>query len=76
MHENFRYLDNLVHSGEKTVVLNSDIVLDESEESEYLNGISLDVEGLTIEANGHTIDACGKSRIFYCTADVKIMNGF
>lgn len=68
MQESFRYLDKLIHSGAKEVVLTSDIILDESEESEYSQGISLDVNDLIIEANGHTIDARGKTRIFYCTA--------
>ena len=67
MKENFRYLDDLIHSGAKEIVLTSDIVLDESEESEYVDGINLDVDDLIIEADGHTIDACGKARIFYIT---------
>ena len=67
MQENFKYLDDLIHSGAKKIFLTSDIVLDENEESEYVDGINLDVDDLIIEANGHTIDACGKARIFYIT---------
>ena len=75
MQENFKYLDELIHSGAKEIVLTSDILLDENEESDYLEGINLDVDGLVIDGNGHSIDACAKTRIFYCTAkDVTIKN--
>ena len=65
--KNFKYLDDLIHSGEKEIVLDSDIVLERSEKSEYLKGIKLDVDDLIIDGNGHTINAKGKTRIFYCT---------
>ena len=65
--ENFKYLDNLIHSGVKEIVLDSDIVLGSDEESQYLNGIKLDVDDLAIDGNGHAIDALGLTRIFYCT---------
>ena len=64
---NFRYLDELIHSGAKEIVLDSDIVLSDGEESEYKDGIKLDVDDLTIDGNRHTIDAQGKARIFCCT---------
>ncbi|WP_405306018.1 hypothetical protein [Methanobrevibacter sp.] len=73
----FRYLDRLIHAGDKTIVLESDIILSSSDESRYLNGIKLDVDGLVIDGDGHAIDACGKSRIFHCTAkDITIKNVF
>jgi predicted outer membrane repeat protein len=75
MRKNFKYLDELIHNGSKIVTLASDIVLDEYEESEYFDGIKLDVDDLIIEANGHAVDANGKARIFHCTAkDVTIKN--
>ena len=64
---NFRYLDELIHSGVKEIVLDSDIVLDPDEESQYLNGIKLDADDLAIDGNGHAIDALKSARIFYCT---------
>jgi len=64
--ENFKYLDNLIHSGAKRIVLNSDVVLNDEEVSEYSNGIKLNVEDLVLDGNGHSIDACGKTRIFEC----------
>lgn len=42
----------------KRIVLDSDIELDPTNERrEYLNGIKLDVDDLTIDGNGHAIDA-------------------
>ena len=79
---NFRYLDELVHSGVKEIVLDSDIVLDPDEKSQYLNGIKLDADDLTIDGNGHAIDARGLTRIFYCTGkniiikNIILKNGF
>ena len=61
---NFKYLDDLIHSGKNEIVLDSDIFLDEEEESEYLNGIKIDVGDITINGNGHIVDAKGKTRIF------------
>ena len=61
---NFRYLDELVHSGVKEIVLDSDIILGQREEKKYLEGIKLDVDDLVIDGNGHSIDAQGKTRIF------------
>ena len=65
---NFKYLDDLIHSGVKEIVLDSDIELDPTNERrEYLNGIKLDVDDLTIDGNGYAIDALKSARIFYCT---------
>jgi predicted outer membrane repeat protein len=72
---NFKYLDNLVHSGKREIALDSDIILDEDEIEEYSIGIKLDLDDLTIDGNGHTIDACGKGRIFACIGqDITIRN--
>ena len=62
---NFKYLDELIHSGAKEIVLDSDIVLSDGEESEYLEGIKLDVDDLTLDGNGHIIDSHEKARIFW-----------
>ena len=73
--KNFKYLDDLIHSGAKEIVLDSDIVLSEAEQSQYLEGIRLDADDLTIDGNGHTIDAQGKARIFHCTGkNITIIN--
>ena len=61
---NFKYLRDLIHSGVKEIVLDADIVL---EESDYY--IHLNVDDLIIDGNGHTIDAKGASHIFYNTAN-------
>ena len=75
MQKNFRYLDDLIHSGVKRIVLDADIVLDDDEEDEYYEGIDIDVERLVIDGAGHTVDARGKVRIFHVSAiNVKINN--
>ncbi|WP_407377199.1 TIR domain-containing protein [Methanobrevibacter sp.] len=78
---NFKYLDDLIHSGVKEIVLDSDIVLEDVEESEYYFGIKLDVDDLVIDGNGHKIDVCGKTRMFVCEGEnillknIKFTNG-
>ena len=49
-------LKDLIRSGKKEIVLESDILLDEC--------IEIDADGLVIDGQGHTIDAGGNSRIF------------
>ena len=79
---NFKYLDDLIHSGAKEIILDSDIVLGDGEESDYKHGIKLDVDDLVIDGNGHSIDAQGKSRIFRCNGqniiikNLLLKNGF
>ena len=63
--KDFKYLDNLIHSGFTEILLNSDIILAEDEESIYGEGIKLDMEKVTIDGNGHTIDGKSLARIFY-----------
>lgn len=65
--KNFKYLDDLIHSGEKTVNLDCDIKFDYSEKSVYTNGILVDVDNLVIEGNNHFIDADTLSSIFNIT---------
>ena len=78
----FKYLDKLIHSGVKEIILDSDIVLGGREEKKYLEGIKLDLDDLIIDGNGHTIDAQGKTRIFHCTGkniiikNIILKNGF
>lgn len=80
--KNFKYLNLLIHRGAKDIVLDSDIVLDDDEESKYKEGIKLDVDDFIIDGNGHTIDARAKTRIFDCTGkcitikNIILKNGF
>ena len=79
---NFRYLDDLIHSGAKTIRLESDIHFDSNERLDYTNGINIDVDDLTIEGGGHKIDADRLARIFSITGrnvvikDIVFENGF
>ena len=73
--KNFKYLDNLIHSEIKEIVLDTDIVLGDNEKSGYKDGIKLDLDDLAIDWNSHSIDARGVTRIFYCTGkNVTIKN--
>ncbi|MBR6024471.1 MAG: hypothetical protein IK044_05940 [Methanobrevibacter sp.] len=80
--ESFKHLDELIRSGKKEIVLDSDIVLKDGEELLFLNGIELDIDGMIINGDGHSIDACGKTRIFNVTGrsiklqDIVFKNGF
>lgn len=60
----FKYLDDLIHSGVKKISLDDDVVITYEELSNYPNGIKLDVDDLEIEGNKKTISAQGKTRIF------------
>lgn len=62
-HKNFKYLNNLIQKGEKEIILDFDIILDEDEKETYLDGIKIGRE-VTIDANGHFIDGKNNARIF------------
>ena len=60
---NFKYLDDLIRSGLKEIVLDSILFLSGDEESQYRKGIKLDVDDLVIDGNGHAIDARSRTRM-------------
>ena len=80
--KNFDYLDELIHAGANEIVLDSDIILSDGEESKYSEGIYLDRDNLIIDGNGHLIDAKGLTRIFFCVGKniiikgIELKNGF
>ena len=70
----FKYLEDLINSGAKRIVLDSDIVLGD-DETQHSYGISLEVDGLVIDGNGRTIDACKKRQIFHVAGrNIEIRN--
>ena len=71
---NFTFLESLINSGEKNIKLDSDIILDDDEASEYEYGIEISSDDIVIDGNGHTIDARGKARIFRIASPVTIKN--
>ncbi|WP_407421847.1 hypothetical protein [Methanobrevibacter sp.] len=79
---NFKYLDDLIHSGAKEIVLDSDVILSDGEESEYEEGIKLDIDDLVVDGNGYFIDARGKTQIFQSIGknilikNITLKNGF
>ena len=64
MSKNFKYLDNLIHSGKKEIILEHDIKIKLTEQMDYLNGIPLDLDDIVIDGNGHTINGNKKAQIF------------
>ena len=73
--KNFRYLDDLIHSGAAEIILESDITYAEGEYSYFKDGIRVDVDNIIIDGNGHTIDADKRVRIFNIAAKgVKLKN--
>lgn len=78
---NFTYLNNLIHSGVKEIILDSDIVYG-NEDEESRHGIKLNLDNLVIDGNGYTIDALRASEIFICDArnivikNITLKNGF
>lgn len=59
----FKYLDKLIHSGAKEIVLNSDIIFDDNHVYRALEGIEIN-EDIEIDGKGHVIDAKGQTSIF------------
>lgn len=45
---NFKYFDDLIHSGVNEIVLDSDIILSDDEKSGYEDGIRIDVVNFVI----------------------------
>lgn len=66
---NFTFLDEIIHSGQKEIKIEDDIILEEGEEKKYREGIFIDADDLIIDGNGHVIDARGQGRIFKIMAD-------
>jgi len=60
----FTSLDNLIHSGLKKIILDSNYILSDDEIDKYETGILIDVDNLVIDGNGRVIDGNGKSNIF------------
>ena len=72
---NFKYLGFLINSGVKEIVLDSDIILDDDEESIYSLGIEIIDDDVLIDGNGYSIDAKEKTGIFKISGrNIKIKN--
>ncbi|WP_407424573.1 hypothetical protein [Methanobrevibacter sp.] len=78
---NFQEFEELINSGVREISLTEDVVLDD-DESEYLEGINLDVDDLVLDGGDYAIDACGKTRIFFITGknitikNITLKNGY
>ncbi len=78
---NFNDLDNLIHNGEKLINIESDFKLDNTKDTDYKEGININIDDLVIDGNNKTIDASEFSRIFKITGknitikNLKLING-
>lgn len=70
---NFKNLDSLIHSNGRRIALTSDVVLEDGEELIYKNGIDINSDSLIIDGMGHTIDACGRTRIFNIRSKLQVV---
>ena len=79
---NFKYLDDLIHSGQKDIVLDCDIVLADSEIESYKRGIDIGGSNITLDGNGHVVDGRNKAEIFKVSSknlaikNLRIENGY
>ena len=71
---NFTFLKELIENSENEINLNSDIILDESEIANFINGILINGIEVTINGNGHYIDAKSKASIFQVEGEVNFKN--
>ena len=69
MSKNFKYLNDLIHSGAKEILLDSDIVLSDDKISDNPYTIKLDVNGLVIDGNGYAINGREKTCAILCTGE-------
>lgn len=65
--KNFKYLNELVRKRSKEIVLDADIVFEESEKYLFPNGVSINKNNVVIDGNGHYISGNNKSSIFRCS---------
>lgn len=64
---NFKELDDLIHSGVKEIVLDSDVIENDMDNYGLLEGITIDVDDLVIDGQDHIIDARRERQIFQVT---------
>lgn len=77
LEDNFAHLDKIIRSGISKIKLEKDIKFDTfiSEELKYPNGILIDRDNLTIDGNGHVIDAQFQTEIFNISGkNIKLQN--
>jgi predicted outer membrane repeat protein len=69
-------LDRLIHeNGAREIILSCDICFEDYEIDFYEDGVELDLDNLSIDGRGHTIDGADQSRIFIVTGNnIKLKN--
>ena len=63
--KSFRYLDDLIRSGQSEIILDSDI---DGNKENYQNAIKIDTDNLIIDGDNHAIDGKQNSVVFEITA--------
>ena len=68
----FSELNSLIQENDE-ITLVKDYMYDAKTDADYAGGISIN-KSLTIDGNGHALDANGKARIFAVTSDITLKN--
>lgn len=77
----FYYLDEIIQKELNEIYLEYDILMQDAEQDFFEGGIEINKDNITIDGQGHTINANKLSRIFYITANnvtlrnIKFING-
>ena len=66
--DNFQYLKKLIDNSNE-ISLQSDIILEDKEKNLFEDGIEISRDNITLNGNGHTIDARSRGQIFKINAD-------
>ncbi|WP_405305340.1 hypothetical protein [Methanobrevibacter sp.] len=80
----FNLLQDLINqaSANSVITLNRDYTFTAGLDDDLINGIYVNKNNLTIDGNGHTINALGKARIFFITSNyvtltnINFINGY
>ena len=67
--ESFKTLQDEINKSENTIEITQDYKFDNESDHELNNGILINKSNITINGNGHTIDASNQSRIFNITGE-------
>ena len=81
---NFSNLDNEISKsiGLKTLNLTKDYIFDPSTDEQYIDGITINADNLTIDGKGHIIDAKNQAKVFNIKSEnvilksINIINGY
>ena len=70
----FNALNDIINSGSSTVEITKDYTFDNESDADFVGGIEIDKNGLTINGNNHTLDAKNIARFFKIRASNVVIN--